>query len=157
MKGQFSIEFIVVLSGLLLILATVTMPMYDQARADADKISKLADTREAANTLANALNTVYASGVGSKQTVEYWLPKGVVSVSFVDGTENRVDVKIELGLESDNVVQISTILPSKNYVAVSGSIENYGGLHRTTLRYDYDASYAQPRRIVVLDNTIERV
>jgi len=164
MKGQFSIEFIVVLSGLFLILATVTMPMYDQARADADKISKLADTREAANTLANALNTVYAAGVGSKQTVEYWLPKGVVSVSFVDGTENRVDIKIELNLESDNVVQISTILPSENYagenyvVAIPDFISpDYGVLHRTTLRYDYDASHTQPRRIVILDNIIESV
>ena len=165
MKGQLSVEFIVVVSGLLIILAAITMPMYNQARADADKVSKLADAREAANTLTNALNTVYASGVGSKQTVEYWLPKGVASVSFVDGAENRVDVKIELDLESDNVMQVSTILPSEtyageNYVVVSGPIlisPNFRVHHSTILSHNYDTGYAQPRRIVISDEIIESV
>ena len=165
MRGQLSIEFIIVLSGLLLIVATISMPMYNSARADAEKISKLADVREAANTLVNATNTVYAAGVGSKQTIEYWLPQGVVSVSFVSGTENRLDVRIELNLESDNLIQTSTILPSEtyageNYVVVSGSIltsPNFRVHHRTTLSYSYDASYAQPRRIVLLDEIIESV
>lgn len=139
------------------------MPMYNQARANAEKISKLADAHEAANTLVNAINVVYAGGVGSRQTVEYWLPPGVVSVSFVDGAENRVDVRIELDLESDNVMQVSTILPStsyENHVTISGSIlisSNYRVLHRTTLRHDYDADYAQPRRIVLSDEIIESV
>ena len=163
LRGQLSVEFIVVISGLLIILAAVTIPMYNQARADAEKVSKLADAREAANTLVNAINVVYAAGVGSRQTVEYWLPPGVVSVSFVDGAENRADVRIELNLESDNLVQVSTILPStsyENHVIVSGSIlisSNYRVIHRTTLRYDYDTGYAQPRRIVLSDEIIESV
>lgn len=136
------------------------MPMYNQARADAEKVSKLADAHEAANTLVNAINLVYATGVDSRQTAEYWLPPGVVSVSFVDGAENRVDVRIELDLESDNVMQVSTILPSTYENMVSGSIltsSNYRVLHRTTLRYDYDIGYAQPMRIVLSDEIIESV
>lgn len=139
------------------------MPMYNNARADAEKSSKLADAHEAANKLVNAINMVYAAGVGSQQTAEYWLPPGVISVSFVDGAENRVDVKIELDLESDNVMQVSTILPStsyENYVVISGSIlisSNYRVLHRTTLRHDYNTSYAQPRRILLSDEIIESV
>lgn len=134
--------------------------MYNQARADAEKASKLADAREAANKLVNAINVVYAAGVGSRQTVEYWLPPGVVSVSFVDGAENRVDVRIELDLESDNVTQVGTILPSTYENMVSGPIlpsSNYRVLHRTTLRHDYDIGYAQPMRIVISDEIIERV
>ena len=141
MRGQLSVEFIVVISGLLIILAAVTIPMYNQARADAEKVSKLADAREAANTLANAINTVYATGVGSRQTVEYWLPPGVVSVSFIDGAENRADVRIELNLESDNLVQVSTILPSRddeNRVIVDNENFDVGsGLHRVTFTYEY--------------------
>lgn len=136
------------------------MPMYNQARADAEKVSKLADAHEAANTLVNAINLVYAAGVGSQQTVEYWLPPGVVSVSFVDGTENRVDIKIELDQESDNVMQVSTILSSTYENMVSGSIlisSNYRVLHRTTLRHDYDIGYAQPMRVVLSDEIIESV
>ncbi|TEU15621.1 MAG: class III signal peptide-containing protein [Hadesarchaea archaeon] len=160
MRGQLSVEFVIIISGLLVILAVVTMPMYNQARADAEKVSKLADAHEAANTLVNAINLVYAAGVGSQQTVEYWLPPGVVSVSFVDGTENRVDIKIELDQESDNVMQVSTILSSTYENMVSGSIlisSNYRVLHRTTLRHDYDIGYAQPMRVVLSDEIIESV
>ena len=160
MRGQLSVEFVIIISGVLVILAVVTMPMYNQARADAEKVSKLADAHEAANTLVNAINLVYAAGVGSQQTVEYWLPPGVVSVSFVDGTENRVDIKIELDQESDNVMQVSTILSSTYENMVSGSIlisSNYRVLHRTTLRHDYDIGYAQPMRVVLSDEIIESV
>lgn len=135
MRGQLSIEFLIVLTGMLLILATVTIPLSDQARADAEKITKLADAREAANTIANALNTVYAGGVGSKQAVEYRLPEDVLSISFVDGAGNRLDVKIALNLESDNVVQVSTILSSVNV-----DNENFAlgsGLHRMAFTYEY--------------------
>lgn len=156
MRGQLSIEFIIVLSGLLLIIATVSMPMYNSARADAEKISKLADAREAAVTLVNATNTVYAAGVGSKQTIEYWLPQGVVSVSFVGGTENRLDVRIELNLESDNLVQVSTLLSeNEDYAKVSGSIQissNYRVRHRTTLRHDYDIE--NKRSLIVMNDQI---
>jgi hypothetical protein len=139
--------------------------MYNSARADAEKVTKLADAREAANTLVNATNTVYAAGVGSKQTIEYWLPQGVVSVSFVGGTENRLDVKVELNLERNNVVQVATILPSEtyageNYVVISGSINlssNFRTRHRTEFHYEYDPSQAQPRQIVVSDSIIESV
>ncbi|TKJ26307.1 MAG: hypothetical protein CEE41_02415 [Hadesarchaea archaeon B3_Hades] len=160
MRGQLSVEFIVIISGLLIILAVVTMPMYNQARADAEKVSKLADAHEAVNKLVNAINLVYATGVDSRQTVEYWLPPGVVSVSFVDGTENRVDIRVELDLESDNVMQVSTILPSTYENMVSGSIlisSNYRVLHRTILRHDYDIGYAQPMRVVLSDEIIESV
>ncbi len=156
MRGQLSIEFIIVLSGLLLIIATVTMPMYNSARADAEKISKLADAREAANTLVNATNTVYAAGVGSRQTIEYWLPQGVVSVSFVSGTENCLDVRIELNLESDNAVQVSTLLSEDgDYVKVSGSIQinsSYRVRHRTTLCHDYDVE--NKRSLIVINDQI---
>lgn len=164
MRGQLSIEFLIVLTGMLLILASVTIPLSDRARADAEKVTALADAREAAGTLANALNSVYASGVGSKQTVEYWLPKGTVSVTFVDD-ENRLDVRIELALESDNRVQVSTILPSEtyagdNYVVVSGSVQissSFRTHHRTELSHDYDQDNAQPRQIVISDEIMGSV
>ncbi len=144
MRGQLSIEFIVVVTGLLIIIAAITMPMYSQARADAERVSKLADAREAANTLTNAINMVYAAGVGSRQTAEYWLPEGVVSVSFVDGAENRVDVKIELDLESDNAVQVSTILPSRNdenrVIVDNENFDVGSGLHRMTFTYEFSGN-----------------
>ncbi|HID60373.1 MAG TPA: hypothetical protein EYP46_00760 [Hadesarchaea archaeon] len=141
MKGQLSIEFMVVLTGLLLIVATVTVPLYDQARADAEKITELADAGGAANTIANALNTVYAGGVGSKQTVEYMLPDDVISISFVSGAENRLDIEIRLNFETDNAIRVGTILPNRtdeNRVVVDNENFSLGhGLHRMTFTYEY--------------------
>ena len=137
-SGQFSVEFMIVIAFLLIALATISLPMYNRARADAQRSSDLADAREAASTLANALNSVYAGGVGSKQTIEYWLPEGVAAVyadADVDGvdTDNdgipdspsrngRLDVQIWFDLNDDDnpdlgdreaVVVVETILPSK--------------------------------------------
>jgi len=137
-SGQFSVEFMIIIAFLLIALATISLPMYNRARADAQRASDLADAREAASTLANALNTIYADGVGSKQTIEYWLPKGVAAVyadADIDGvdTDNndvpdnpprngRLDVQIWFDLNGDNIPELGdreavvvaeTILPSK--------------------------------------------
>jgi hypothetical protein len=137
-SGQFSVEFVIIIAFLLIALATISLPMYNRARADAQRSSDLADAREAAYSLANALNTVYADGVGSKQTIEYWLPKGVAVVyadADIDGvdTDNngtpdnpprngRLEVQIWFDLDGDNipelgdresVVVVETVLPSK--------------------------------------------
>lgn len=136
-RGQLSIEFLIVFTGLLIVVATVTMPTYNQARSDAEKIAKLSEAREAANTLANALNTVYANGPGSKLTIEYWLPQGVAALYMggydsldVDGIytvdesvpkNGRADVQIWMDLNNDgiwdnkreSVVLVDTILPSR--------------------------------------------
>ena len=137
LRGQLSIEFMIVLTGLLIVVATVTMPIYNQARFDAEKMTKLTEAREAANTLANALNNLYASGPGSKLTIEYWLPQGVVAVYMggyesleIDGVyttdesvprNGRADVQIRLDFNNDGmwdnnreaVVIVDTLLPSR--------------------------------------------
>jgi hypothetical protein len=137
-SGQFSVEFIVIITFLVIALATITLPMYARARGDAQNSSDLADARKAASTLANALNTVYADGVGSRQTIEYWLPKGAAAVyadSDIDGvdTDNNgvpdnprrnghLDVQVWFDINGDNipefgnrddVVLVETILPSR--------------------------------------------
>lgn len=138
-SGQFSIEFLFVIGCLLLVLASISIPMYNQARSDARRLSDLAEAREAALVLANALNSVYSgasSGPGSKQTVEYWLPKGVVEIRVnydVDGIQTvtpavprngRMDIQIWFDFDGDGladigdreaVVVIDTLLPSMWY------------------------------------------
>lgn len=196
-SGQFSVEFMIIIAFLLIALATITLPMYDRARADAQRASDLADARETASILANALNTVYADGVGSKQTIGYWLPKGVVVVyadTDIDGldTDNngipdnpprngRLDVQIWFDLNGDNlpelgnreaVVLVETILPSKwddngnlrqNWENQVPKVEDenlrinptHRTLHQVTITYTYRVSYAQPRRITIVDNIIK--
>ncbi len=128
-SGQFSIEFLVVLGVLLAILGSISWPMYNSAREDAQRVTRLAEAREAANEIVSALNTVYSGWVGSKQTIDYSLPSGVWQIRVdesVDGTDdvfrdNRMDVQIEMNWEGDNIVLVDTIIPSQY-------IENWGGV-----------------------------
>jgi len=137
LRGQFSVEFMIVIGCLLMILGSISIPLYNSSRNDAQRLVDTADAREAATRLANALNTIYAGGIGSKQTVEYWLPRGIVAlraggyenvdVDGVDTTDTdvsingRADVQVWLDLDGDgiwdnkrgSVVIVDTILPSR--------------------------------------------
>lgn len=133
MRGQFSTEFMVTLACLFVVLGVVSIPMYNRASSDATKLVNLADARDAATKLANAVNTVYACGVGAKQTVDYWLPRGVVAVYIHENVDDngtptspahsgRMEVQVWFDLNDDGkpdntdreaVVVVETILPSR--------------------------------------------
>jgi hypothetical protein len=137
LKGQLSIEFLAVLAAFLIVAATIAMPMYLQASADADRLSKISEAKKAATIMANVLNNVYAMGPGSRLTVEYYLPPGVLAIRLggydeldVDGivTTNetlpingRADIQILMDLNGDGMwdntiessVIVDTILPSR--------------------------------------------
>jgi len=133
------VEFIIVLTGMLLVVAAVSIPIQSQARSDIEKMTKLVETKEAANILAGAVNNLYAGGPGSKISVEYYLPQGVVAVRMcgydqaeVDGLltadatipiNGRADIQVFLDFDGDGlwdnkreaIVVIDTILPSRWY------------------------------------------
>jgi hypothetical protein len=153
-SGQFSVEFIVVLGVLLALLASVSLPLYSRAHEDAERVSRLGEAREAANEIASALNKVYSEGIGSEQTVEYWLPEKVLEIRVaenVDGTDaassnGRVDVQILFDWEDDNIVAVDTLLPSENYEnwwgcpvieVINGSLSTDSGDHTVIVEYRY--------------------
>ncbi|MEM3723628.1 MAG: class III signal peptide-containing protein [Candidatus Hadarchaeales archaeon] len=133
MRGQLSLEFMVVFTGMLLIVASVTYPLYNQAKEEAEKLTKLSEAKEALNTIVNAVNMVYAGGPGSRQTVDYWLPRGVLHLYLTvdrDGIavpnksvakNGRLDAQIFFDFDGngewdntwDSVVLADTLLPSR--------------------------------------------
>lgn len=153
-SGQFSVEFIAVLGVLLVLLASISLPLYSRAHEDAERVSRLGEARGAANEIASALNTVYSGGIGSKQTVEYWLPEKVLEIRVaenVDGTDaassnGRVDVQILFDWEDDNIVAVDTLLPSEDYEnwrgypaieVINGSLSTDSGDHTVAVEYRY--------------------
>lgn len=153
-SGQFSVEFIVVLGVLLALLASISLPLYSRTHGDSEKVSRLGEARGAANEIASALNTVYSGGIGSKQTVKYWLPEKVLEIRVaenVDGTDavspnGRVDVQILFDWEDDNLVVVNTLLPSEDYEnwrgypiieVINGSLSTDSGDHTVTMEYRY--------------------
>lgn len=152
--GQFSVEFVVVLGALLVLLASVSLPLYSKSQGDAERVSRLGEARKAATSIASAINTVYSGGIGSRQTVEYWLPEKILeirvgeNVDGVDGTppNGRVDVQIWFDWEGDNIVVVDTLLPSeyhenwRGYPTIevaNAQLSTDSGDHTVTVEYRY--------------------
>ena len=148
-SGQFSIEFSIVLGMLILLVASVTIPTYTSARDDATHIAYLSAARQSGLTIAGAMNMVYSSGVGSRMTVDYWLPPGLDGIYIAEDADgagrtpadNCADVQFFLIHEADNVVVVDTILPSTNHDSWSGyplidsSLTPVPGHHVITVEY----------------------
>jgi hypothetical protein len=135
--GQVGLEFLLILSSLMILLAAFTLPLYLEAKEGARGASSLAEARDAAGRIAAAVNAVYAGGPGASQEVLVWLPRGVVGLSVggydhleVDGVtardgevarDGRADVRILLDLDGDgrwdnrmsSTALVGTLLPSR--------------------------------------------
>jgi len=147
LRGQFSIEFLMVLGVLLMILGSIAVPMFNRARGSAEKVVDLAKARDAAGKIAGVLDAVYSCGVGSKKMAEYDLPSGVVEILVsenVDGIigapDGWVDVCVVLDGEGDNLVSVSTSLPSRGenwpgYPLIVSSLATNAGHHRIIAEY----------------------
>ncbi len=136
-KGQVGLEFLVILSGLMVLLVAFTLPLYQEAKGGAQKASCLAEARETAVKIAAAVNAVYGAGPGAKTQVEVWFPKEAVGIRVggydrleADGIltsdgeiqrNGRADVIILLDLDGDgewdnrlnSTVLVNTLLPSR--------------------------------------------
>lgn len=144
-KGQFSIEFALILGVLLIALASVTFPLFQSSQEDINRMRRLSQGREAATKLANALNMVYSGGVGSKQTVEYSLPDNVNEIVIdenTSGTDNRIDVQIRFEREGEEeLVKVNTLLLGENhenwkgYPLVEENLYENSGKHTASVEY----------------------
>lgn len=160
-KGQFSIEFIIVLAAFFIVLATVSVPLYTSTRETANNLTDLTEAREAANELTLLLNTVYSGSPGTQQTATYWLPKSVGEVEGVS-KDNRLQVSITLQFsDGDVTVEVPTLIPDewKDRVFLENIelVENARTYHRTTVTLEKDEeSYLPRHRITVSDDVLRR-
>lgn len=131
------LEFLIIFSSLMVLLAALTLPLYQEARDKARKFSVLAETRETAGKIAAAINAVYGAGPGARTQTEVWFPKEVIGIQIggygnldVDGLvasdgeirkNGRADVRILLDFDGDgkwdnklgSTVVVDTLLPSR--------------------------------------------
>jgi hypothetical protein len=144
MRGQISIEFILIFSALLMVFAGISMVLYQRGKEDLEEGVRLADARRAATLLVNALNSVYSEGIGARQTVEYWVPAAGFSW---ENENNRWTLRVDLGFD---ILTFPSLLPAENFL--QGRIENSSqrSLHRTTFRY------VGPDNLYVSDQILKR-
>ncbi|MBU4501735.1 MAG: class III signal peptide-containing protein [Nanoarchaeota archaeon] len=74
-RGQISLEYVMIVGAVLL----VTIPLFFYAIYEANNKIRLNQADDAVNTLANAADTVYSLGPGSKKYVWVSIPNGVES------------------------------------------------------------------------------
>ena len=110
-KGQFSIEFVVVLALLLTVFATISVPLYRNSRDTAEQTKVTMRAREAANQLASTIDSVYSGGTGTGQQARYWLPAEVTKIEG-NPTGNKLLVELKLDLGKIETVRVDTLLPA---------------------------------------------
>ena len=75
LKGQASIELILLLVVVLLLVHTLIMPSFDIAQKSANDVSSIVNVRNSAQRLANAIELVDSSAAGARQTIHLMVPK----------------------------------------------------------------------------------
>lgn len=74
-KGQVSAEYLLLLVVILIILASVSIPLVGKSITSTLDVSTASDTQNAIQSIANAVNIVYANGPGAKRTIDVYIPQ----------------------------------------------------------------------------------
>lgn len=74
-RGQVSFEYLMLILVSILIIGSVTIPLVGKAIDASNDVSRASDAKIAVETIANAVDIVYANGPGAKRTVSFYIPQ----------------------------------------------------------------------------------
>lgn len=123
-KGQASVEYLLLALVFLIIIGSVTVPLISTAISDSLDISHTSDASAALNSIANAVGIVYANGPGAKRTLNVFFSRAgtisyannslQMSVPLSNGVNKTVDSSVPIAVTlSPN----GNILNNTNYNA----------------------------------------
>ena len=78
-RGQISAEYLLIIVVVLVILGSVTIPFAGKSIDASNDVSWTSDAKIAVESIANAVNVVYANGPGSKRTLNVRIPQNNMS------------------------------------------------------------------------------
>ncbi len=86
-KGQVSVEYLLLTLVFLIIIGSVTVPLITQGINDSLDVSHSSDASAAINSIANAVGVVYSNGPGSVRTINvYFSNTGILSYNSANNT-----------------------------------------------------------------------
>ncbi len=86
-KGQVSVEYLLLTLVFLIIIGSVTVPLITQGINDSLDVSHSSDASAAINSIANAVGVVYSNGPGSVRTINvYFSNTGTLSYNSANNT-----------------------------------------------------------------------
>lgn len=103
-KGQISVEYLMIALVFLIIMTTVTVPLIGKSINASMDVSDTSDVSNAVNSIADAVGIVYANGPGSKRTVNVYFPGS--------GTLKVEDGSLKMPVTSVNVNGTNKIIDS---------------------------------------------
>ncbi len=112
-RGQATVEFILVLFIAMAFIIAIIQPNADYAAASAQDVANLGKLRISADKLANAIEYVSVSGIGTRQTMQLLVPSGAV-------------IKCEPAVDSDRVRFVYTLASGRGVAACEGDEDIVG-------------------------------
>ncbi len=116
-EGQISLEYLLLILVAILILGSVTIPLIGKAIDASNDVSRASDAKIAVETIANAVDIVYANGPGAKRTITFYIPQDgrigfdnqviYFDVTLSNGTTRRINATTEYANIAFNPVNLN--------------------------------------------------
>jgi uncharacterized protein (UPF0333 family) len=108
-KGQASVEYLLLALVFLIIIGSVTVPLITQGINDSLDVSHSSDASAAINSIANAVGVVSANGPQSVRTINvYFSSGGTLDYNTVNGT---IEMPVALNTNATKVIDASVPNP----------------------------------------------
>ncbi|HHY00882.1 MAG TPA: hypothetical protein GX531_05870 [Methanothermobacter sp.] len=136
-KGQISAEYLLTVVVILIILASVSIPLVGKSVNDTMDISESADVDNAVNSIANAVNLVYANGPGAKRTISIYMP--ISQTLTVEGGNLQMNVPLNTPLNGESSKSITANI---NYNVTINNPTFSKGWHTVTVTWPTAGDYS---------------
>ncbi|MBI5460393.1 hypothetical protein [Methanobacterium sp.] len=100
-KGQASAEYLLLLVVILIIMASVTIPLVSRSVNATMDVSTSSDTKNAVQSIANAANLIYANGPGAKRTLNIYMPQNMNLI--YDNNTKTINQTLELSSQNKTI------------------------------------------------------
>ena len=104
-KGQASIEFLLTLLIALIYISTIIQPNVDASQSAITDVANLSKLTVSAEKISNAIEYVYLSGKGTRQTMQIIIPKGATLIC--SGTNLTATYLLQSYVATDSLTHTS--------------------------------------------------
>jgi uncharacterized protein (UPF0333 family) len=123
-KGQASVEYLLLTLVFLIIIGSVTVPLINQGINDSLDVSHSSDASAAINSIANAVGVVYANGPGSQRTINVYFSNNNAALSYNSGNSTILMSVPEYGGNGTKIIDANvpiavTFSPSNPFPVIN--------------------------------------
>jgi len=126
-RGQISVEYLLLIVVILVVLGSITIPLIGKSIDASNDISYTSDAKIAVESVADAINLVYANGPGSKRTLNIRIPQNGMNFA---STANNIQLVAHLS-DQNKTVNADIKYP----VNISQPILNGNVLYKVTVEW----------------------